>query len=600
MTGDLLLVLLVLAGLAIGAVYLAHLLDAIRAWWLAWRRRIGTAVVIAPFLVPGAAMLGAPVPWYIILGAVAVAGALVWRRFATTASKVTRWSERTRRKSGVASTLDVTRHASTAAVRRTAGIVRPSLADLPRRERRKVATSELATLLVTAGGQKVWSSVEDVKLVFGGPRFGKSGWLASRIAKAPGAALVTSTRTDLYTNTAHLRPGPTLVFNAAGVGGLASTLTFCPLIGCEDPTTASARAADLLPDDDSASGDRRDWNEKGRAALAMYLHAAALGDRTMHDVSRWVAVPDRAEREVLSLLRLGGGDSEAFGLAAVQFVTTNDRTRSSITSAVSPALRWLTSPAAAAAAKPGAWTVEALLASRTTVYLLGGHETQSAPLVAALVGHIAREARRIAALQPAGRLDPPFGLYLDEASQMAPDALIEWSEDMGGRGGEIVALFQSRAQLLRRWGRDSAATILNNAGAIMLFGGTTDRDDLDYWSGLGGERDEPVTTTDEHGRVKSATTRKVRVLQPAEIRKLPRKRAIVFVRGLAPIVGRARMVWEAENLRAAVASSWAGFVSRCTGRIVTPAPAVVVDERPLAELIPLRPRNTDDADSGVV
>src|SRR3712207_7495966 len=44
----------------------------------------------------------------------------------------------------------------------------------------------------------VWSSIEDVTLVFGGPRTGKSQWLAGRVLDAPGAVLVTSTRTDLY------------------------------------------------------------------------------------------------------------------------------------------------------------------------------------------------------------------------------------------------------------------------------------------------------------------------------------------------------------------------------------------------------------------
>ena len=112
------------------------------------------------------------------------------------------------------------------------------------------------------------------------------------------------------------------------------------------------------------------------------------------------------------------------------------------------------------------------------MFLLGAEETQAAPLVCALTGHIAREARRLAAGEPAGRLDPPLGLFLDEAALISPVPLESWTADMGGRGVTICAAFQSRAQLLARWGEHNAATILNNTGAVVVFGGTRDRDDL--------------------------------------------------------------------------------------------------------------------------
>ena len=69
-------------------------------------------------------------------------------------------------------------------------------------------------------------------------------------------------------------------------------------------------------------------------------------------------------------------------------------------------MAWLAHPAAAAAAQPGpaGFDVAELLASRATVYLLGGEEAQAAPLVCALTGHIARQARapRRAAARAAG------------------------------------------------------------------------------------------------------------------------------------------------------------------------------------------------------
>ena len=97
--------------------------------------------------------------------------------------------------------------------------------------------------------------------------------------------------------------------------------------------------------------------------------------------------------------------------------------------------------------------------------MLGGEEAQVAPLVCALTGYIAREARRLAAYCPGGRLDPPLSLRLDEAALICPVPLHQWSADMGGRGVSIVACFQSRAQLIDRYGDAKAATFLNNAGA---------------------------------------------------------------------------------------------------------------------------------------
>jgi type IV secretion system protein VirD4 len=288
--------------------------------------------------------------------------------------------------------------------------------------------------------------------------------------------------------------------------------------------------------------------------LTALLHAAALAPAlTMDDVLRWVSDPDSAQNEVAALLRRS--PEEALGHDARQFLTTNDKTRSSITSTIMPALGWLHHDAAAAAATGprtggAGFDVTELLASRATVYLLGAEETQTAPLVSALTGHIAREARRIAAFQPGGRLDPPLTLALDEAALICPVPLHQWTADMGGRGVTIIGAFQSRAQLLDRYGEARAEVILNNSGAVMVFGGTRSREDLTYWSTLGGERDEPTLTTDMHGRVASRTTRRVPVLAPAQIANLPAETVVAFRRGMPPVIGRVELAYRRLDVRA--------------------------------------------------
>ncbi|GAY12614.1 type IV secretory system conjugative DNA transfer family protein [Pseudonocardia sp. N23] len=508
-------------------------------------------------LLPFAALataVGLPV----LLLAAGAGGVWLWHRWTRSSSTVNRWGSRSRRKSGVASTLDVVRHAGSGAMRRRAGAVRPSLAGMDRRDRWRLPVAEVAVRLCRSGLLWVWSSVEDVTLIFGGPRTGKSGWLAGQILDAPGAALVASTRGDLYdlTSTTRSGRGPVWVFNAVGLAGLPSTVTFDPVSGCSDPVTAGERATDMLAAATRAgsSGDREFWDAQGRRVLAALLHAAALGQKTMRDILGWLADPEAASREVTVLLRRS--PEPAFELDLGQFLGTNDRTRSSITSTIMPALGWLTSPAASAAAGLGEekpWArpldVDELLATNGTVYLLGGEEAQVAPLVCALTGHIARQARRTAATRPGGRLDPPLRLALDEAALICPVPLESWTADMGGRGVNIICAFQSRAQLLARYGTHDAATILNNSGSIMVFGGTRDRDDLQFWSTLTGERDEPADAIEPGRHAAARATRKTAVLSPAQIANLPAGRVLVIRRGIPPVIGRAQMIWQRREVR---------------------------------------------------
>ncbi|WP_300007462.1 TraM recognition domain-containing protein [Pseudonocardia sp.] len=526
---------------------------------VSWRRGARGAAVgfAAAAVLPAMTLVRQSDPW--LLGLVGlVAGWLMWVQWSRSEATVTRWGARVRRKSGVASSVDIARAGSAVAMRRRAPAVRPSLAPASRRARLGqlawLPAIEVGVELCRVGALRVWASIEDVVVVFGGPRVGKTQWLAGRVLDAPGAVLVTSTRMDLLEQTGPLRAeqGPVLVFNPVGLGGLASTITFDPLTGCADPVTANERASDMLAAANRpGSGDREFWDDQARRNLAALMHAAALGGKTMLDVQRWLANLDREEPEIMALLR--GSPEPAFETSVGQFITTNDRTRTSITATIAPALGWLThGPARAAAAPVGqggrAFDVAALLASKATVYLLGGEEAQVAPLVCALTGHIAREARRLAAFRPGGRLDPPLSLRLDEAALICPVPLDRWTADMGGRGVSIVACFQSRAQLVDRYGEAKAAVILNNSGARILFGGTADRDDLTYWSTLAGDREEPIITTDLHGRLASRSTRRVPVLSPAQLANLPARRVVVFRRDMPPVVGRAEQAWRRRDV----------------------------------------------------
>ena len=549
---------------------------------VSWRLVYGAALSLGLWLVSAAAGLWAlpdrigttdtrparhAAPLVLVAGiaVLCLVSAAVRRGRSGTRGTVGRWSRRSRRNHGVASRWQVVRTASAVALRRRAAVLRPSLA-VPgvagwwvRWSPRRTRITELGTRLARVGLLGVWSPIEDVTMRIGGPRTGKSGELAGRILDARGAVIATSTRADLVelTGTLRQRVGPVYVFNPAGLGGLESTITFDPLSGCTAPKTATERAMDLLAAvsaPGAGGGDREFWSTQARRVLAALLHAAALGQLTMREVLVWLGDVPAATSEVTRLLRRSSEPN--FEADAVQFLTTNDRTRTSITTTIMAALGWMTDPTAAAAARVdltagrAGFDVARLLRDRGTVYMLGAEDAQTAPLVTALTGHIAREARRIAATQPGGRLDPPLTLALDEAALICPVPLDQWTADMGGRNITIHIAVQSWAQLKQKYGDAGAASIVNNTATLLVYGGTRDPDDLAAYVTLVGERDEDVRTWDHDQHIATTTTRRVPVLSAAQIAQLPFGKVVIIRRGMPAAIGRVQMAWKRPDVRA--------------------------------------------------
>lgn len=509
----------------------------------------------------------------LVAGGVLITAAILWYIRASSGSNrmVGKWSRKLRRNGGTASVLDILRVSSSWAMRRRATVLRPSLRELTWSQRLLTPVRTFATPIARVGLLRLWSPVEDVTLRIGGPRTGKSGELACRIVDAPGAVLVTSTRTDLYELTSPLRArrGPVLVFNPSNLGGIASTVKFSPLTGCRSVRVAVDRASDLIAPAPAGSEAER-WDAQARRALAVLMHAAALGGRSMRDVLTWTADPVGAEKTIMRLL---GESSEAATMRefARQFIGTNERTRTSITSSVMPALGWLMDAHAAGVADVsdgGVFDVEEFLDLSGTLYLLGAEDGVTAPLVGALTAEIARSARTIASMQPAGRLDPALTIALDEAALICPVPLDRWTADMGGRNITLHIAAQSRAQLRQRWGDNGAGIILNNAGTLLVFGGARDPDDLAAFSALSGERDEVVETLDPDGEVVSTTTRRIPVLSGAALANLPAQHAMVVRRGMAVSVGRTPLAWKRRDVRRSLRAA-----RRASGPVTAPAPS---------------------------
>ncbi|MGH3751961.1 MAG: type IV secretory system conjugative DNA transfer family protein [Pseudonocardiaceae bacterium] len=499
----------------------------------------GAIAALATYLVGG---------WWLVIPAAIAVGWVGWVRWQhrSAQSTVARWNRRNTRHEGMASRWALVWHSSAWAMKRRATVLRPTFASLTRWERWMTTVKAYAIPVCRVGWSiRVWVPIEEVLCVFGRPRRGKTGQLIHWVIDWAGPLLVTSTKVDIYHLTHGMRAkrGPVRCFNPLELGTLPNTIAFDPLTDCADAERADERATDLISGGVGASdGDGKRWDDQAQRVLTGFLHAAALGGHTMTDVLRWVAQPDASERQVMALLRTSPS-AYAFVPSAEQFFDTNSRTRTSVTFTIMPALAWLASTRAREATQGAAkLDVHELLAEHSTIYLFAEAKSRLGPLMSALAGYISREAKRIAAQRPGGRLDPGLRLVLDEVANICPVPLPEWTSDFGSHGISIIAAFQSRAQMVSRWGQAGARAIANNTGATILHAYGQDTEDLEHWVTLSGHRDE----------LTPAGVRRVPVLTLAQLRELPRGTVVVFPPETSPTVGRMRPGWRRWDLRRAL------------------------------------------------
>jgi len=455
----------------------------------------------------------------------------------------------------------------------TATVVRPSLAGQRRPDPAEALMWLCADLF---SGRDLWAQHEDSVLVVGPPRMGKTLYVCvGLVLDAAGPVVATSTKADLLLLTAARRTGrgPVLAFDPEDVGGWPDRLRWSPVAGCEDPAEALRRAAAFVaarPLDGARNAGF--FAEAAGTVLRCLLHAAALSGKTMRDVLRWAG--DFDDPEPLQVLRTDPRAPVAWADELRGFTqAAAPETVAGTKMSVALILKSLADPKVLDACSPGPgehFDVQAFVRGGGTLYVLseGAENNSTAPLVTALADHIAHVAKRISQRYPAGRLDPPLRLVLDEAANICPlPGLPALMSDSGGRGITTAATIQSFAQARRRWGRDGEAAMRDAATIKLVLGGLSQADDLDALSRLCGEWSEPTHTVSHDGngrRSVSSSTRKERVLPAARIRGLPPGEALLLYRNLPPALVRLRM-WRDRPDAAAIQASY-DDAHRLTGR----------------------------------
>jgi type IV secretion system protein VirD4 len=453
-------------------------------------------------------------------------------------------ARRRRKFQGTATASEIGASLSVRAARRNAKVTRPSLSG-------RIAAQDAGVRLGEGGRPKrtLMASHEDFILLLGSPRSGKSATEAAWLAEAPGAAISTTTRTDVWVNTAMARAakGPLWVLNPDGDGDLPTNFRLSPLTGCHIPQIAIESAGYLQHAAPSDKGGKdAHWDQRGAELLRLAMHAAAVAGADMRYVAAWVRNPSDPQFAA-ALCLPSAADGWAHKLATIR--DTAPETLDGIIGAAESAISWMDDPFMASVACPGprdaGFDALDFLCSSGTLYLIAADKPHGsvAPYCAWMTANIWSNSKRLASRMPGGRLDPPLTMVLDEPAITCPVPIDRWSAEAGGHGVTLITGVQSPAQLAQRWGEHGAKTIRDNATVKLILRGRDDHTELEPLSAMCGERDTWHHVKNPGGS-KTRQPAKERVFPPERIRTLKPWQAIVLHRSTRPLIARLTPVWE--------------------------------------------------------
>jgi type IV secretory pathway TraG/TraD family ATPase VirD4 len=397
----------------------------------------------------------------------------------------------------------------------------------------------------------LYGSWEDVALALMAPRSGKTSALAiPTILDAPGAVVATANKADVWQATASVRGGLTgervWSFDPQRIVDVDQSWWWNPLRGvaeASDPIEEAERLAGhfVLTVEDSRSRDI--WGPAASGLLSALILAAAVDDRSMLDVYRWLAV-DGTPTPV-DLLTEHGWTAAAASLSGLY--SDPPETRGSVYFTARTATRCLGNPLITAWITPpkdGAELEEFLPrsfpATRQTLYLMSKDGGGAAgPLVAAMTDAVMR-AGVVAAERRGGRLDAPMVVVLDEAANICRIAdLPRLYSHLGSRGVVVLTILQSYSQGVTVWGENGMKELWSAATIKLIGAGIDDSKFADEISTLVGDHDVRHVSRNTGGEraTRTTTTRTQRILPPSAVRAMPKGSALLMATGvkIAPI-----------------------------------------------------------------
>ncbi len=449
--------------------------------------------------------------------------------------------------------------------RETAVWTRPGMSE---KDRRHCPVTEVAVPLHADEHRRpLWLPLENPTGVIAPTQSGKSRRdLTHKILAAPGGMLVSTTKPELFLWTAmgRVRRGvPVLLFDVTGSVDWPAQVRWSPIDGCEDPTQAMRRAKALV---DAAAvdlgmvsgGNEKTFRTRAYGVIRSYLVAAAISGEQVGALVDWAASMDEVPVRILDERFPQLASNLRAELKMVP--ETRDAVWMSVRKAIEPFLQdriqALCSPPRGAG-----FDAEAFIRSGGALYLIAGEKSAAdvAPVLTALVDHVITTARDMAARSAEERMDPVFSVFLDELPTATPvPDLPQTCADSAGRGVLIHWVAQSRAQLEQTYGHEGARSLIDNSAALVAFGGIKDEKTLEWLAKLCGDHDATRKSRSSGGLFSGSgqTTTSLQRLpkyQAATIREIPRDRALIIFRHMAPILARTTDVSERPDAKALLA-----------------------------------------------
>ncbi|MFF5217845.1 type IV secretory system conjugative DNA transfer family protein [Micromonospora sp. NPDC000442] len=254
--------------------------------------------------------------------------------------------------------------------------LRPGLANVPVKE----IPAEAAGVVLGAhrrrrgSGPRVYASWEDVVLAVMAPRAGKTTALAVQsILNAPGPALATSNKPDLWATTAAFRAthGAVWVFDPQSIAHMPQGWWWNPLAAIEDVEGAHRLANHFVQQVRNSHSSDDFWIQGALDLLTSLILAAALEGRTLTSVQTWLS--DSTSREPATILKSHGFGASARAMSGRQ--AGAPETREGLYETARTAAACLANPTIMAWVTPPdrplpALDVEAFVESTDTLYLL--------------------------------------------------------------------------------------------------------------------------------------------------------------------------------------------------------------------------------------
>lgn len=409
-------------------------------------------------------------------------------------------------------------------------------------------------------GRRIRSGPEMHVTVVAPTRSGKSSRVVIPAAvEHHGPAVVLSNKTDVVTHTLAAREqhGPVHMFAPmTDAGSLPGAPTgWTPLQGCADWETALRMGQWLFDADprsaaeaDGSSGARFYNREALAGLLPALLHAAALEDRSMADVLRWLKSDVDGLDEPRRILQRVEAHDAATLLAGVQAL--DERPRSYLLPSASQLIDGYRFPSVRRADRQD-FDPSSLLQGGT-LYLIAPESDQDtlAPIFGGLLGAILRVWEREAA---SGASPPLLKILADEAAHLAPLAkLPTYLAVSGGWGVRWCIVYQSLAQLRHRYG-DEADAVLGNTLIKLFLGPIQDEATRRYVVDLLDQ--ETVTTTSRSSQRPGGPESKTRHERPTPkvsaqgLMQLPEGEAILVHGRDLPAVTYLPAWWETRRRR---------------------------------------------------